>query len=157
MKKKIINIGLPDINNSFYVYNPNWKFELNKLLIWVFGSNLSGRHGAGAAKYAMLYHHAVYGIGKGIQGGSYAIPTKKQISTTNRELKSLPLSEIKKHVDDFLKYIDDHPNIHFFVTAVGTGLAGYKDKDIAPMFKGAKRCWFSKSWEKYLKENTIDE
>lgn len=151
MKQKIINIPLPDQNNSFYLYNENWKYDLNKLLIFVFGSNTAGIHGASAAKHAVLNYHAVYGIGKGIQGGSYAIPTK------DSKIKTLPLTDIKKHVDDFLQYIDEHPNIHFFVTAVGTGLAGYKDSEIAPMFKGAKRCWFPKSWEKYLKEDNKNE
>lgn len=151
MKQKIINIPLPDQNNSFYLYNENWKYDLNKLLIFVFGSNTAGIHGASAAKHAVLNYHAVYGIGKGIQGGSYAIPTK------DSKIKTLPLTDIKKHVYDFLQYIDDHPNIYFFVTAVGTGLAGYKDSEIAPMFKGAKRCWFPKSWEKYLKEDNKNE
>lgn len=150
-KKRIISIGLPDQNNSFYLYNQNWVYDINKLIIFVFGSNTAGRHGASAAKYAMLNHHAVYGIGKGIQGGSYAVPTK------DKNIKTLPLTDIKKHVDDFLQFIDDHPNIYFFVTAVGTGLAGYKDSEIAPMFKGAKRCWFPKSWEKYLKEDNKNE
>lgn len=146
MRHKIKEISLPDINNSFYSYDDKIEYKLNKLLIFVFGSNLGGFHGASAAKYAMLHHHAVYGIGKGIQGGSYAIPTK------NKKIRTLPLTEIKKHVDDFLQYVDEHPQIHFFVTAVGTGLAGYKHSEIAPMFKGAKRCWFPKAWEKYINE-----
>ncbi len=148
-RKKIINIDLPNENNSFYTYLENHNYNLHKLLIFVFGSNTAGIHGASAAKYAMLHHHAVYGIGKGIQGGSYAIPTK------NKKIRTLPLTEIKKHVDDFLQYVDEHPQIHFFVTAVGTGLAGYKHSEIAPMFKGAKRCWFPKSWEKYLNEKEV--
>lgn len=149
MRHKIKEISLPDLNNSFYSYDDKVEYKLNKLLIFVFGSNLGGFHGASAAKYAMLHHHAVYGIGKGIQGGSYAIPTK------NKKIRTLPLTEIKKHVDDFLQYVDEHPQIHFFVTAVGTGLAGYKHSEIAPMFKGAKRCWFPKSWEKYLNEKEV--
>lgn len=149
MRHKIKEISLPDLNNSFYSYDDKVEYKLNKLLIFVFGSNLGGFHGASAAKYAMLHHHAVYGIGKGIQGGSYAIPTK------NKKIRTLPLIEIKKHVDDFLQYVDEHPQIHFFVTAVGTGLAGYKHSEIAPMFKGAKRCWFPKSWEKYLNEKEV--
>lgn len=150
MKQKIINIGLPDENNSFYTYNENKRFELNKLLIFVFGSNLHGFHDSGSAKYAFMYHHAVYGIGEGIQGGSYGIPTK------DKKIKTLPLDKIKVYVDRFLEFNRTHDKINFFVTAIGTGLAGYKDKEIAPMFKGAKRCWFPQSWEKYIREDKIE-
>lgn len=146
MRKKIKELGLPDVNNSFYKFKEGDKIELHCLLIFVFGSNLAGRHGAGAAKYASLYHCAISGIGEGIQGGSYALPTK------DRKIKTLPLSEIKIHIDRFLEF-NKNKNLYFYVTAVGTGLAGYKHSEIAPMFKGAKRCWFPKEWEKYLKED----
>ena len=145
MRKKIKEIGLPDVNNSFYKYKEGDKLELNKFLIFVFGSNRAGRHGKGAAKYAHLYHHAIYGIGEGIQGGSYAIPTK------DSKLVRLSLDEIKVHVDRFIDY-NRSTNLPFFVTAIGTGLSYYKHSEIAPMFKGAKRCWFPKEWKKYLKD-----
>lgn len=96
--------------------------------IFVFGSNLTGRHGKGAAKYAVEHHAAVYGQGIGLQGTSYAIPTK------DAKLHSLHLDEIKKHVDDFIDFAWQNPQLFFFITAVGTGLAGYKMEDIAPMF-----------------------
>ena len=153
-RKKIINIDLPNENNSFYTYLENHNYNLHKLLIFVFGSNLGGFHGASAAKYAMLHHHAVYGIGKGIQGGSYAIPTKGYYK--RKVLQILTLDKIKTHVDDFLEYNRTHDKISFFVTAIGTGLAGYRDSEIAPMFKGAKRCWFPKSWEKYIREDKVN-
>ena len=99
--------------------------------VFVFGSNLAGRHGKGAALYARQNHGAVYGNGKGPQGQSYAIPTK------GANLRSLPLSEIRMHVADFLAYAKDHPEQTFNLTKVGTGLAGYTDADMAPMFAGA--------------------
>lgn len=99
--------------------------------IFVFGSNLAGRHGKGAAVTARLYHGAQYGQGVGRQGNSYAIPTKDVY------LKSLPLDKIEFYVRLFLCYANDHPELSFFVTRIGCGLAGYKDKDIAPMFKNA--------------------
>lgn len=145
MRKKIKEIGLPDVNNSFYKFKEGDELKLNVFLIFMFGSNLAGRHGRGAAKYAHLYHHAIYGIGEGIQGGAYALPTKDE------NIKTLPLSEIKKYVDRFLEYNKSN-NLYFYVTALGTGLAGYKHSEIAPMFKGAKRCWFPKEWKKYLKD-----
>lgn len=135
-------LDLPDFNNSFYDHNK--RYELNKLLIFTFGSNLKGRHGKGAAKEAAVEYGAIYGIGEGIQGSSYAIPTKDSL------MRVLPLTEIKKYVDNFLKYSNDNPNLCFYITPIGTGLAGYKHSEIAPMFKGVKGCWLPKIWKKYL-------
>ncbi len=98
--------------------------------IFVFGSNLAGRHGAGAAKTALQLYGAKYGVGVGLQGNSYAIPTK------DKNLRTLPLESIKYHVDTFIGYARCYRDMHFFVTRIGCGLAGYKDEDIAPMFKG---------------------
>jgi hypothetical protein len=100
-------------------------------LIFVFGSNLAGRHGKGAALYARKHHGAVYGQGRGRQGNSYAIPTKDSY------LETLPLSAIEGYVDRFLAYAADHPELTFQVTAIGCGLAGYKPEQIAPMFENA--------------------
>lgn len=109
--------------------------------IFVFGSNLAGRHGAGAAKAAYDEHGAVYGNGVGRQGSSYAIPTK------DRQIKTLPLDKIKPHVDEFIEYAKKHPHLTFLVTRIGCGLAGYKDDDIAPMFKGAPdNCLLPEGW-----------
>jgi hypothetical protein len=99
--------------------------------IFVFGSNLAGRHGKGAALYARQHHGAVYGEGVGQQGNSYAIPTKDE------RLRTLPLDTIKYHADVFLYYARQNPNSSFKLTAIGCGLAGYKPSDIAWMFKDA--------------------
>ena len=96
--------------------------------IFVFGSNLAGRHGKGAALYAKQHHGAVYGVGMGRTGDSYAIPTK------DAKLKTLPLEVIRDRVAEFLAYARDNPNIIFKVTAIGCGLAGYQPSNIAPMF-----------------------
>lgn len=96
--------------------------------IFVFGSNLAGRHGAGAALEAWKHHRAQRGVGKGPTGRAYAIPTK------DRDLNTLPLSAIEKHVNEFLAYAAAHPELEFHLTRVGCGLAGYTDADIAPMF-----------------------
>lgn len=100
--------------------------------IFVFGSNLSGRHGAGAAKLAHDRFGAQYGCGKGITGQSYAIPTK------DKDLRVLFLKEIKPYVEEFIEYAKSHPNVHFLVTKIGCGLAGYTIIDIAPMFAKAR-------------------
>ena len=111
--------------------------------IFVFGSNLAGRHGAGAALHALRNCGAVYGQGVGRQGNSYAIPTK------NRYIRTLPLATIEVFVKDFLAYAAIHKELRFFVTAIGTGLAGYSSEDIAPMFAGApENCDLPEGWRK---------
>ena len=96
--------------------------------VFVFGSNLAGRHGKGAALWARQHRGAIYGQGEGHQGNSYAIPTK------DGNLKRLPLDTIANHVDNFLEYALSHPELTFQVTPIGCGLAGYSPKDIAWMF-----------------------
>lgn len=102
--------------------------KLDKNQIFVFGSNLAGRHGAGAALYAYKNFGAIYGQGEGIMGQSYAIPTK------DKDIKTLPLNNIKVYIDNFLIYARNNPDKTFLVTEIGCGLAGYKPKDIAPFF-----------------------
>ena len=99
--------------------------------VFVFGSNLAGRHGKGAARYALQHKGAIYGQGVGLQGISYAIPTK------DATIKTLPLEEIKPYVDEFIRFAKEHPEMKFFVTPIGCGLAGYCPEQIAPMFKDA--------------------
>jgi len=99
--------------------------------IFVFGSNLAGRHGRGAALYARQYHGAAYGVGEGLTGSSYAIPTK------DGALRTLALEEIRRHVGNFLAFAGKHQNMTFRLTPIGCGLAGYSPADIAPMFDGA--------------------
>lgn len=97
-------------------------------MIFVFGSNLAGRHGKGAALEARNKYAAVYGVGRGRTGNAYALPTKDE------NLKSLPLKDIKANIFAFVKYAKDHPEETFIVTPVGTGLAGYEKIDIADCF-----------------------
>lgn len=102
-----------------------------KSRVFVFGSNLAGRHGKGPAKEALLLHGAVYGQGVGRQGRSYAIPTR------TGDLKTLPLPRIEYFVHCFVLYAKNHPELIFDVVAIGCGNAGYTAADIAPMFKYA--------------------
>jgi hypothetical protein len=99
--------------------------------VFVFGSNLAGRHGKGAALTARQLHGAIYGQGVGLQGRSYAIPTK------DAQLQTLPLDVIKAHVREFIAFAVEHDELTFNLTRIGCGLAGYTDTDIAPMFKWA--------------------
>jgi len=100
-------------------------------MIFVFGSNLKGIHGAGAALYAREHFGAKLGVGEGPTGYAYALPTCSEPG------EPLPLSEIRKHIRKFLAYAREHNTAQFQVTAVGTGIAGYQPKDIAVFFRGA--------------------
>ena len=95
--------------------------------IFVFGSNLAGMHGGGAARTARLHFGAVMGKGVGLQGQSYAIPTMQGGVDT-----------IRPYVDDFIAYAREHPDKHFLVTPIGCGIAGFDPADIAPLFEEAK-------------------
>lgn len=110
--------------------------------IFVFGSNLAGRHGKGAALHARKHYGAIYGMGCGPTGRSYAIPTKDEY------LRVLPLDVIREHVARFIEHARLNPHDKFIVTAVGTGLAGYKHEQIAPMFKGSpSNCALPDEWQ----------
>jgi hypothetical protein len=97
-------------------------------LIFVFGSNLAGRHGKGAALFARKHYGAIYGQGEGRQGQSYAIPTKDE------QLKTLDLDDIQYYCERFIHYAEMNPTEHFKLTPIGCGLAGYKPYHIAPFF-----------------------
>lgn len=91
--------------------------------IFVFGSNLAGIHSAGAAAFAVKNHSAVMGEGVGRTGNSYAIPTM------------MALDRIKPHVDVFIDYAVNHPDLQFMLTRIGSGIASYDwDRDIRPLF-----------------------
>ena len=107
--------------------------ELKDNEIFVFGSNLSGIHGGGAAKTALNKFGAVYGNPIGIQGNSYAIPTKDE--TVRR---ALSVDEVKGYVDQFIRFAKNSPELHFLVTEIGCGLAGFTVDQMAPLFKEAK-------------------
>lgn len=92
-------------------------------MIFVFGSNLAGRHGKGAAKYARENYQAHEGVGEGMTGLSYAIPTK------GKRLEVLPLSDIDKSICKFLNYAKTHGGT-YMLTPIGTGLAGYSKRQI---------------------------
>ena len=106
---------------------PSWIDSLKENEIFVFGSNLAGMHGGGAARIARLHFGAVMGKGVGLQGQSYAIPTMQGGVET-----------IRPYVDDFIAYAKHHQELHFLVTPIGCGIAGFEAEDIAPLFESAK-------------------
>lgn len=118
---------IPTIGN-FGRVTPELIISLKENEIFVFGSNLSGSHGKGAAKTALSWG-AKWGQAAGIQGKTYGISTKD--ATIRR---TLTVNEIKPFVDEFYEWAKYHTDNNFFVTEIGCGLAGYKPKDIAPLF-----------------------
>lgn len=97
--------------------------------IFVFGSNLAGIHGAGAALHAKRVYGAIQGVGEGPTGNAYAIPTK------DSNLFTRSLQDIEESVNKFLAYSVAHiGQKEFVITQIGCGLAGYKAHQIAPMF-----------------------
>lgn len=94
--------------------------------IFVFGSNLKGMHAGGAAYVALEKFGAKLGQGVGLQGQSYAIPTMQG-----------GVDSIRPYVNEFVAYAKIHPEMKFLVTRIGCGIAGYKDGDIAPLFRNA--------------------
>jgi hypothetical protein len=122
-----------------------------KNMIFVFGSNLGGIHGAGAAKFAREHRGAPLGVGVGHRGQSYAIPTKSV--RNGRVGDTLPLETIQIFVHEFIDYACNHPELQFQVTCIGCGLAGLKHEDIAPMFATAPaNCWFDSAWQQIFDE-----
>nr|WP_025001571.1 hypothetical protein [Prevotella aurantiaca] len=107
-------------------FTPDAISELRNDEIFVFGSNIEGLHGGGAALIAANKFGAVAGKGVGLQGQSYAIPTMEG-----------SLEQIKSYVDEFIAFARQHTEYFFYVTRIGCGIAGYKDKDIAPLFSDA--------------------
>jgi hypothetical protein len=114
--------------------------------IFVFGSNLSGWHGAGAAKAARDHYGALVGVGVGFTGRSYAIPTKNYLVETMR------LDQIAPFIQQFVHVTNSQQQLDFFITRVGCGLAGYKDDQIAPLFANCnpENCSMPEPWRVYL-------
>lgn len=107
-------------------YTPEHITSLGPNEIFVFGSNLAGRHGGGAAYAAYKKFGAVWGQGVGLFGQSYAIPTMQGGVDT-----------IRPYVDEFIQFAKARPELKFYVTRIGCGIAGFRDADIAPLFAAA--------------------
>ena len=107
-------------------YTPERILELKENEIFVFGSNLAGAHGGGAARLAYNRFGAVWGEGVGLHGRTYAIPTMQGGVDT-----------IKPYVDSFISFAKEHTEHTFLVTRIGCGIAGFRDEEIAPLFVDA--------------------
>ena len=105
-------------------FTPDFITELKENEIFVFGSNLEGMHGGGAARLAYEKFGAIWGQGVGLQGQSYGIPTMHG-----------GVDAIKPYVDEFIEFAKSHPEMTFLVTRIGCGIAGFRDEEIAPLFQ----------------------
>ena len=108
-------------------HTPDMISELKTDEVFVFGSNLEGMHGGGAAYTAFKKFGAAMGCGVGHRGQSYAIPTMHG-----------RVEDIRPYVDEFIRYAAEHPELFFYVTRVGCGIAGFKDREIAPLIAEAR-------------------
>lgn len=107
-------------------FTPERITELKENEIFVFGSNLAGSHGGGAALLAYNRFGAIWGQGVGLQGQSYGIPTMHG-----------GVEVIKPYVDEFIEFAKQHPELKFLVTKIGCGIAGFTIEEIAPLFRDA--------------------
>lgn len=107
-------------------YTPERITALKPNEIFVFGSNLAGSHGGGAARLAYDRFGAIWGQGVGLQGRSYGIPTMHG-----------GVDAIKPYVDEFIEFAKQHPEYKFLVTKIGCGIAGFRIAEMAPLFKQA--------------------
>lgn len=104
-------------------YTPDLITELGPNDIFVFGSNLTGIHAGGAARLANQKFGAIWGQGIGLQGNSYGIPTMQG-----------GIETIRPYVDEFIEFAISHPELTFYVTKIGCGIAGFSEEEIAPLF-----------------------
>ena len=108
-------------------FTPERISELKENEIFVFGSNLAGAHGGGAALLAYRKFGAVWGEGVGLHGRTYAIPTMQG-----------GVNSIAPHVNEFIAYAAAHPRHSFVVTRIGCGVAGFTPEEIGPLFREAR-------------------
>lgn len=126
---------------------PDFITELSQCEIFVFGSNLEGQHAGGAARIANEKFGAVWGVGVGPIGRSYAIPTMHG-----------GLDVIKPYVDQFVEYAKNHPLNRFLLTRIGCGIAGFKDRDMAPLFRNVlalPNVAIPAAWVPYIDSNDV--
>lgn len=120
--------------------------------VFVFGSNTQGCHLGGAANAAYKQYGAAWGISEGPTGQSYAIPT-----IDGHTMQPVRLKTIRNAVTRFVDYSKQFPELTFFVTRIGCGIAGYMDADVAPMFVDAPpNCSMPEPWRDFLdRDKTI--
>jgi len=147
--------GLPDSppEERRKVFVPrDLKFEQEPGHVFVFGSNRAGVHGDGAAHFAAQACGAIMGKGEGLMPSS-EVPLCYGIPTKDHQIQTLPLEEVRVHVEKFIELAWERRDLTFFVTRIGCGLAGFTDYQIAPLFKDAPpNCELPPGWERFEEE-----
>ena len=133
-------------------YTPENITELEPNEVFVFGSNMKGHHGGGAAKLAHEKFGAVWGVGYGHTGQCFAIPTLK-VGASSVSLEKLFLGDIANLIDGFMTYAEYNPDLTFYFTKIGLGIAGYQLEDIAEI---VMLVWINEEfYKRYIPSNVI--
>ena len=133
-------------------YTPENITELKPTEIFVFGSNFLGHHSGGAAKVAHEKFGAVWGVGYGHTGQCFAIPTLK-VGASSGSLEKLFLGDIANLIDGFMTYAEYNPDLTFYFTKIGLGIAGYQLEDIAEI---VMLVWINEEfYKRYIPSNVI--
>ena len=98
-------------------------------VIFVFGSNLAGKHMQGSAMTAKKFHGAIEGQGEGLQGRSYAIPVR------DHDLKPLPLWRIARSINNLCEFAESRSELQFRVAAIGCEDETFTAQEVAPLFR----------------------
>lgn len=125
---------------SRYRFTPERIEDLHPSEVFVFGSNMNGNHVGGAANLAFQRFGAVWGVGEGLRGNSYALPT------LDRNMRRVSLRSLAWAFKNFFREVDANPGMVFLLTKVGCGIAGYAAADVAGVFWGAVAEHYDHRW-----------
>jgi hypothetical protein len=137
---------------SRFLFTPDYIEDLHPSEVFVFGSNMNGDHVGGAAHLAFQRFGAVWGVGEGLRGNSYALPT------LDRNMRRVSLRSLAWAFKNFFREVDANPNMVFLLTKVGCGIAGYAPADVAGVFWGAISEYYDHRWTTHvgsLPENLV--
>lgn len=148
--------GQVPVDMGLHFYEGDIKPEQN--VIFVFGSNVEGRHGLGAAKEAVQKFGAVYGRPEGLQGSSYAIPTKDLRVKANKGYRSVPEEKIVSSIAAMYRCAEQNPDKVFKVAYRNPPhkytLNGYSGAEMVRMFLKAgtppMNVQFSMEWKQEM-------
>lgn len=150
------------LNIDMKVYKGN--IEPSENTVFVFGSNPEGRHGAGAAKIAKEKFGAIYGQGEGLQGNSYAIPTKDLRIKENNGFRSIPEEKIINSIKKLYSLARERPDLNFKISYRNTherSLNGYTGLEMMKMFlcdlPVPSNIWISEEWADFIRENARED
>lgn len=130
--------------NSRYRFTPNYIEDLHPSEVFVFGSNTVGNHYGGAAAMAYKRFGAVWGVGEGLRGNSYALPT------LNRHMEPVSVGSLRYSFKEFFRVVEANPDLCFLLTKVGCGIAGLKVEDVSTAFWDSAREFYDGKWTEYV-------